>query len=79
MCNVYAELYLTNYYNYNIKNILYHIGFFTVLFICLHYQSRWTPLHVAAYHNKVQVVRILIHANADLDIPDSVMIKYFSY
>lgn len=32
---------------------------------------RWTPLHLAAYCNKVQMVCLLIHANADLDIPDS--------
>ena len=37
----------------------------------------WTHLHRAAIYNKVQVARILIDANANLDSLDEVMIIFF--
>ena len=77
MCNMYAELCLTNYYNYNITNILYHIGFLLYYLFDFQYQLRWTPLHIAAFYNNVQVARILIDANANLDSLDKVMINFF--
>ena len=77
MCNMYAELCLTNYYNYNITNILYHIGFLLYYLFDFQYQFRSTPLHYAAMYNKVQVARILIDANANLDSLHEVMINFF--
>ena len=77
MCNMYAELCLTNYYNYNITNILYHIGFLLYYLFDFQYQFRWTPLHIAAFYNNVQVARILIDANANLDSLAKVMINFF--
>ena len=78
MCNMYAELCLTNYCNYNITNILYHIGFLLYYLFDSQYQyTGWTPLHIAAMYNNVQVARILIDANANLDSLDEVMINFF--
>ena len=77
MCNMYAELCLTNYYNYNIINILYHIGFLLYYLFDFQYQYRWTLLHIAAFYNNVQVAHILIDANANLDSLDEVMINFF--
>ena len=75
---MYAELCLTNYYNYNITNILYHIGFLLYYLFVFQYQYiRWTPLHIAALYNNIQVARILIDANANLDSLDKVMINFF--
>ena len=73
MCNMYAELCLTNYYNYNITNILYHIGFLLYYLFDFQYQSRWTPLNIAAMYNNVQVARTLIDANVNLDSLEEVM------
>ena len=78
MCNMYAELCLTNYYNYNITNILYHIGFLLYYLFDFQYQyTGWTPLHIAAVYNNIQAARILIQANADLDSLDPVNIIFF--
>ena len=74
---MYAELCLTNYYNYNITNILYHIGFLLYYLFDFQYQSRFTPLHIAAMCNRIQVARILIDANANIDSLDEVMINFF--
>ena len=74
---MYAELCLTNYYNYNITNILYHIGFLLYYLFVFQYQIGFTPLHIAAIMNNVQAVRILIDANANLDSLDKVMINFF--
>ena len=47
----------------------------TLVFV-FQYQFGYTPLHIAAIKNNVQVARVLIHANADLDSLDKVMIIF---
>ena len=46
-------------------------------YLCLfQYQLGWTPLHRAAFLNKVEVARVLVEAGANIDVPDEVMICF---
>ena len=43
----------------------------TIYFVFSH-QDGWSPLHIAVYRDKVQMVRLLIQAGAKTNLPDKV-------
>ena len=42
-----------------------------IIIICVH-QNGWTPLILAVYHNKVDIVKILLDACANLETKNNV-------
>ena len=53
-----------------------HVLIINNYYLVFLYQYGWSPLYIAARHNSVEVASLLIHAGADPDLPDEVMICF---